>query len=108
MAILMCLFFTILSITPSLEPWDRTLRTPIDLYRGARGSVHPRRTLPRSKGRTRYVDMTSGRCQLFDEMSQSAETRGSGKMCSRPSRCQPMVPDNAIPYGRPWENQEMQ
>ena len=51
--------------------------------------------------------MTSERCQFFEKINLSAETRGSGKMCSSPFRCQPMVPDDAIPCGRPWENQEM-
>ncbi len=48
--------------------------------------------------------MISGICQIFDEIDQSAETSGSGKMRSNPSRCQPMVPDGDIPYGRPWED----
>ena len=67
-----------------------------------------RKTSPKLKRCTQRGDMTSGRCQFFDESDLSAETRGSGKMCSRSSRCQQMVPDCAIPCGRPWENQEMQ
>ena len=37
-----------------------------------------------------------------------AETGGSGKVCSRSSRCQPMVNSDAIPYGKTWRNQKMQ
>ncbi len=109
MALLMRLFFTILPITRSLYPWELTSTTLIDFSRGARGSAFPRRarrSLPRSKRRSQRGDMTSGRCLLFDEISQSAETRGSGRMCSRPSSCQPMVPNDATPCGRPWEMQK--
>ena len=35
-SLLMCLFFTILPITRSLDPLERTSLTPINLYRGAR------------------------------------------------------------------------
>ncbi len=111
MTFLMRLLFTISPTTRSLDQCQKTLTTPIHLHYGVGGSANPRcarKTSPRSKGRTQRGDMTSGRCQLFDRISQSAETRASGKMCQRPSRCQPMVPGDAIPCGRPWENQDMQ
>ena len=68
LAHLMCLCFTVLPVTRSLDPWERTSVTPTDLYRGARGSAYPRcarRTLPRSKRRIQRGHTTSGRCQFF-------------------------------------------
>ncbi len=39
---------------------------------------------------------------------EDAETRGRGKMCSRLSRYQPMVPSSSMSCGRPSQNHEMQ
>ena len=102
---------TILLFTCYLDPWERMLRTPIDpRYNAGRRAClkSARRTLPQSKRHSQRRDLTNGRCQLFYKTSQSAEIRGSGKLCSRPCRCQPKAPDDATHNGRPWENQEMQ
>ena len=99
------LLSAILPATPYLDAWEEALTTPTGPGHDAGRHTCLRaaqKTLPKSKRCTQRGDMTRGRCQLFDEMDSSAETRGSGKTCTRPSRYQGMILDDAITYGRPW------
>ena len=110
MALLRDPLFTILPTTRSSNQWEETSMASIDPCCDTRRRVCLRsaqKVLPKSKRCDQRGDMTSGKCKLFGENGSLAKTRGSGKMCSRPSRYQPVAPDNVIPYGRPWKNQEM-
>ena len=111
MTSLMGLIFTILPTLPSCNPREKTSTASIDQCYGVRGSSclrSARATLPKSKRCTQGGDMINVKYQHWTKVAWVAETRGSGKVCSRSSRCQPMVPDDAIDYGKTWENQEIQ
>ncbi len=82
MALLASLVFTCLPIAWYSDPWERKSKTAIDSCHSAGRSAHPscvREISPRSKRSTQHGDKTSRRCQFFDKIGQSAETRGSGK-----------------------------
>ena len=104
MALLTDLLFTLLPTTRSLNQWEETSMASIDPCCDTRRRACLRsaqKTLPKLKGCTQRVDMTSGRCQLFRENGLLAKTRGSGKCAQGLPDINRWFPITSYPMGGP-------